>query len=196
MRIQPPDYSGIFVGSTSKDEILIFSILARISQCGLLRCRSTDLGVIVVDNRKGFMAMTGKDTIDCTVRWARPVIVHPWPFMRHAVGSVRINSPPLRFILLSAWPLQTRDIFSPFVDIITSPGDNSCTELASCWALVIVIRHCLRNFYSPDICAIMPHFLWRSLRFCGICVLTWHYRLIRRSVFYLYFYFTRGSIHP
>ena len=69
--------------------------------------------------------------------------------MRHPVGSVKMNSPPLRFILLSAWPLQTRDIFSPFVDIITSPGDNSCTEVASVWALVIVIRHCLLNFSSP-----------------------------------------------
>ena len=137
-------------GSTSKDEILRSSILERIiSQWGLLRCRSTDLCVIVVANRKGFMAMTAKDTVDCTLRRARPVIVHPRPFMRHAVGSVKMNSQPLRFILLSARPLQTRDKLSPVVDISTSPGDNSCTELACVWALVIVIRHCLRNFSSP-----------------------------------------------
>ena len=97
------------------------------------------------------MATTGKDTVNCALRRAKPVIVHPRPFMRHAVGSVRMNSPPLRFIFLSAWPLQTRDIFSPFVDIITSPGDNSCTEVASIWALVIVIRHCLLKFASPSL---------------------------------------------
>ena len=131
-------------GSTSKDDILRSSILERISQWGLLRC----LCVIVVANRKGFMAMTAKYTVDCTLRRARPVIVHPRPFMRHAVGSVKMNSQPLRIILLSARPLQTRDKLSPVVDISTSPGDNSCTELASVWALVIVIRHCLRNFSS------------------------------------------------
>ena len=102
---------------------------------------------------------------------ARPVSVHPRPFMRHAVGSVRMNSPPLRFILLSARPLQTIDMFSPLVDIINWPGDNPCTELASMWAPVIVIRYYLRNFFSPALlsqclshhipatCAIMRHLL-------------------------------------
>ena len=63
--------------------------------------------------------------------------------------------------------------FCPFV-IITSPGNNnySCTELASIWAPVNVIRFYLRNFYAP---LTMPrasyschwchhaHLLWRSL---------------------------------
>ena len=145
------------------------------------------------------MATTGKDTVNCALRRARPVIVHPRHFMRHAVGSVRINSPPLRFILLSAWPLQTRDIFSPFVHIITSPGDNSCTELTSVWALVIVIRHCLLNFYSPDIMLLAHCILLLPLchTSCDVpCVFAVFVSLRDTTVLFVDLFSTSTSISP